>query len=213
MNAENEVPFELYRGDADKYGTRKLKDTIHFFQLQTNLINSGQGRKIHEEPLQELIKKHVGIGWQQTHFLSFSSICSTAFGYGCGNMDMKVTDQEDYYSESFEDTREYDFALITFHTDKVKWREIEPGVYEGLFAPSLKMFSRITDNYRAILIDVVTVLTRANSDEDTMALANATRDKEWLLLPATHILLNSDQVEYSAIFDAACISYRKYISK
>lgn len=211
MNTNSKIPLKLYRGDADNSGVRKLKDTIRNFQLQTNLINGGHGRDITEYPLKELIKRHVGIGWRQTHFLSFSSNIVTTFYYGSGKIAEGHSDPTAFYTECFED-EDYDFALITFHSDRINWKEIEPGIFEGLFTPSLFMFSRLTNNYRIILVDVVTVLTLAHRNEYKISLANAIRDKEWLLLPATHILLNSNRVEYSAILDGACISYKKYFS-
>lgn len=61
MESIKNIPLKLYRGDADRSGIRKLKETIHFGQLQTNLINGGEGRVIREKPLQELIHKHVGL--------------------------------------------------------------------------------------------------------------------------------------------------------
>lgn len=100
MNTNTRILLELYGGDADKFGVRKLKDTIHFSQLQTNLINGGHGRDITEYPLQELIKKHVGVGWQQTHFLSFSTNIDNAFKYGSGNIDAEYSDPTEHYSEN-----------------------------------------------------------------------------------------------------------------
>ena len=40
------------------------------------------------------------------------------------------------------------------HTDKVEWKELEPGIYEGMYEPILLKFSRIVSKYRVILIDV-----------------------------------------------------------
>ena len=59
-----EIPsILLFRGDSDYSGQRFLKHTLHHGQLQTNLINGGNGRKIHETPIVDLVNKHVEIGF------------------------------------------------------------------------------------------------------------------------------------------------------
>lgn len=211
MNTAFKIPSELYRGDADKHGARKLKETIHFGQLQTNLINGGEGRLINEVPLQQLINRHIGINWRQTHFLSFSDNLFTAFRYGIGTSETITEDLVQQQAEYQEDISDFGFAIITLHSDKVNWDEIEPGVFEGFYTPSLTKFTMLTEAYRIILIDVVKVFTLSNNAKYAASLKNALRDNEWLVLPATPVLFNSGQAEYSAILDGACISYKKYL--
>lgn len=209
MESVKNIPLKLYRGDADRSGIRKLKETIHFGQLQTNLINGGEGRAIMEKPLQELIHKHVGIGWDKTHFLSFSRNKLTALGYASGIVGDNKLYNEFEYAGYYENDSEYDFVLLTLHTDKVVWREIELGAFEGIYEPELLKFSRSGQPYRVILINVEQVLRESKNNSYQDSLANAMRDEEWLLLPATLVMLNSDRTEYSAILDCACISYEK----
>lgn len=209
MESTKNIPLKLYRGDADRKGIRKLKETIHFGQLQTNLINGGEGRVIMEKPLQELINKHVGTGWDKTHFLSFSSDKLTALGYAAGIVGGNNLYNELEYAGYYEKNSEYDFVLFTLHTDRVAWNEIENGVFEGLYEPGLLKFSRSSQPYRVILINVEQVLRESGNNSYHNSLANAIRDKEWLLLPATLTMLNSGRMEYSAILEGACISYEK----
>ena len=209
MESIKNIPLKLYRGDADRNGIRKLKETIHFGQLQTNLINGGEGRVIMEKPLQELINKHVGVGWDKTHFLSFSSNKFTALGYAAGIVGDNNLYNEFDYTGYYENDSDYDFALLTLHTDKVLWNEIEHGVFEGLYEPGLLKFSQSGQPYRVILINVEQVLRESGNNAYKDSLANAIRDKEWLLLPATLIMFNFGRMECSAILDGACISYEK----
>ena len=168
-----EIPPKLYRGDADSKGIRMLKETIHFGQLQTNLINGGEGRVIMEKPLQELINEHVGIGWNKTHFLSFSSSITTALGYGASVPGDKTFENELEYDEYYDNDSSHDFILLTLHTDKAEWVEIGSGIYEGLYSPSLLKFSLLVKQYRVILINVEEVLrTSANNDYQN-SVANA----------------------------------------
>lgn len=209
MESIKNIPLKLYRGDADRSGIRKLKETIHFGQLQTNLINGGEGRAIMEKPLQELIHKHVGIGWDKTHFLSFSSNKPIALGYAAGIIGDNNLYNQFEYADHYENDSDYDFVLLTLHTNKVVWNEIEHGVFEGFYEPGLLKFSRLGQRYRVILINVEQVLRESGNNSYQDSLANAMRDEEWLLLPATLVMLNSDRMEYSAILDCACISYEK----
>lgn len=195
MDSIKNIPFKLYRGDADRNGIRKLKETIHFGQLQTNLINGGEGRIIMEKPLQELINKHVGIGWDKTHFLSFSSNKITALGYAAGIVGDNNSYNEFEYAVYYENNSDYDFVLLTLHPDKVMWNEIEHGVFEGKYKPELLKFSRLGESYRVILINVEQVLRESVNNSYQDSLANAKRDKEWLLLPATLTMLNSGRKE------------------
>ena len=82
------LPKYLYRGDKDPHNHRQLRATINSGLLLTNLCNGGNGREIFSKPFGQLINKHIGIGWDKTHFLSFSTDESTAINYGCHNMTM-----------------------------------------------------------------------------------------------------------------------------
>jgi hypothetical protein len=198
----NKIPKYLYRGDSDKSGVRLLKNTLHFNQFQTNLINGGNGREIIEKPILNLIDKHVGIGWSPTCFLSFSKCEKIAFRFGMHCGISEVDKEIERCIEYFENDNNWEFVIITIDTQKINWHFLEDGVYEGLYKPSLAEFANLV-NYRIALIDVAQVLQ--NTDDYKDSLENALRDEEWLILPATLIPF-SNGYEYSAILDGNCIS-------
>lgn len=75
------------------------------------------------------------------------------------------------------------------------------GIFEGFYKPQLKKF-RANEYYKILLINVNEFLT--NYDGFELSKSNSSRDKEWLIFPATEIKLNFDIVEYSAILDGGC---------
>lgn len=207
----NPIPDHLYRGDDDRAGIRKLKSTIQHNQYQTNLINGGEGRTIFETPITKLINVHVGVGWDKTHFLSFSEDILTASRYGSRNLLLSQSELEDHYTEYLEDDEKWTFALITLQTDNIDWTVLDKGVYEGFYDPTLRLFENTSARYRVILLDVKTILSGwKNFDASyNKAFSNAVRDKEWLLLPATIVALNGSFHEYSAILDGRPIKCKK----
>ncbi len=198
------IPKYLYRGDSDSKDVRKLRATIDFSQLQTNLINSGNGREIIERPLLELVDKHVGLGWAKTHFLSFSEDESVAFRFGLSCELHDVESRLSDYSEYLESDREWDFVILKLDTQLITWRQIGNGIYEGFF----KAFKNNQVN-RVICLDVFKVLIGQPSYQVSLNLASC--DKEWLILPASPVTLNSNITQLSAILSGSCISdIRKY---
>ena len=197
-----EIPNFLYRGDSDLKDKRLLKNTLHHYQLQTNLINGGDGREINEKPLLELINKHVDIGWENTHFLSFSENKETAirFGINCEIEDVESRFSE--YNEYFDYEREWDFALITVDTNKISFKKVGQGIYEGYYKPTLTEFRNYIQ-YKIFLLNVVECLDGFLGYDKSKY--NAKRDEEWLILPATCKQLNIG-IENSAILDGGIIS-------
>jgi hypothetical protein len=101
--------------------------------------------------------------------------------------------------------RDWDYVIIKLDLLRVKWRQISPGIYEGLYPTDKTKFAKTSPNYRAILIDVLEAINVLSTDPAHSTItANASRDREWLILPATPIALNFGQIEYSGILD---ISY------
>lgn len=173
-----ELPI-LYRGDGDYRGDRDLKRLFQQGLVATNLVNGGFGREIFETPLRDSIKKHVNYKWTKTHFLSFSEDVDRAFTFGIGqtNPGMKY---ENYYEED----NLWDFLVITLDCKTLlSVTEIADGVFSAHFEPSFLQFK---PKYNLVLIDVVKALRSKSpsNDEDRSALANAEKDKEWLILPA-----------------------------
>ena len=76
------LPKNLFRGDSDKNNQRDVKTLINSGIIKTNLCNGGNGREIFNNSLGQLVNRHIGVGLDKTHFLSFSSNEQTAFYYG-----------------------------------------------------------------------------------------------------------------------------------
>lgn len=208
LDRQMKIPDNLFRGDADKTGQRLLRDTINHWQLQTNLISGGYGRKIFEDPLVELINQHINIGWGKTHFLSFSEDQTTALIYGSSlSYD---TFEKVRYGMILDETN-WSFVLMTLGTHKLELFEKSKGIFEGRFIPSLKKFAN-HPFVSMLLVDAYTVLT--NDPRRSLyeqAIHNADRDKEWLIFPTTPVLFENGTVEYTALLDGACLtSIEKY---
>ncbi len=213
MNSPDTImPPNLFRGDSDPTGNRKLKSTIIDQQFQTNLINGGVGRVIFEAPLQHLVNEHISIGWEKTHFLSFSEDYHTAFKYGANNLILSIHDRDIQYAEYFNSGTNWDFAILELEPNKIRWNVIRPGLYEGFYSPTLIEFSRLNIEYRILLLNVEEILLSANNANYKQSVEKAKIDKEWLLLPATIKQFNFNQWEYSAILDGSCIKSKKFKS-
>jgi len=194
------LPEVLYRGDSDRQGIRMLKSTIRNGLLCTNLINGGIGAAV-RRPLIDLVKSHINPGWAKTHFLSFSESEERAMGFGSHG----ITNNR---NPIYNDDSTWSFALLKFYPLKVDYTFIEKGVYRGFYNQSLIAFP---NGCWIFLINTVEYL-KANSQLNTDSqLKNAKRDKEWLILPATPILLNLNIIEYSAKVDMSdVIEYELY---
>ncbi len=195
----NQLPKYLYRGDADPLNNRKLKETYNSGLLLTNLCNGGNGREIFSNALENLINKHIALGWDKTHFLSFSSNEQTAFMYG-GN------GKENY--EVYDNLETWDFTVLTFNTtllipDSIK--EIEIGIFKAEFLPTCNEF---LPSYKVVIIDTLSHLKSISKSgtDYTLAIKKAKDDNEWLILPASPFGYNG---EFTAKFDTACISDKR----
>lgn len=196
------IPDFLYRGDSDFKNKRLLKNTLHHYQLQTNLINGGDGREINEKPILELIDKHVDAGWEHTHFLSFSENEKTAIRFGINCEFEEVDNRFAEYDEYFDYEAKWDFAIVVIDTNKISITEVGQGIYEGYYKPTLKEFMN-HKHYRIFLLNVVECLDGYSGHDKSKY--NAKRDEEWLILPATPKPLNFG-IENSAILDGGIIS-------
>jgi len=194
------IPKYLFRGDADPLNKRKLKETYKSGLLLTNLCNGGNGREIFNNSLESLVNKHIAVGWDKTHFLTFSTNENTAFLYGSNGRE---------YFELYDDFEQWDFTVITFDTSQLisdSIHRIADGIYKAEFFPTCKEF---LPSYKVILIDTLTHLisisTKNNLDFST-AIEKARTDGEWLILPASPFGNNG---EFTAKFDTACISDKR----
>lgn len=194
------LPRFLYRGDSDINNMRKLRETFSSELLLTNMCNGGDGREIFSNPLEQLINKHISVGWAKTHFLSFSTCEETAFHYG--SLD-KASDEVYGINES------WDFAVFSFDTSRLiqdSIKEISTGIYSAQFIPACKEF---LPTYKLILIDAVSHLKYISLQHHldiTEAITKANLDHEWLILPASPFGHNS---EFTGKFDTACITDRR----
>lgn len=189
------LPQLLFRGDRDPENKRDLKATLGSGLMLTNLCKGGSGKAIFNQPLKKSINAHVAIGWDKTHFLSFSESKDTAIHYASADKE---------YDETYEIKETWDFALMTFQTSRLtetSIKQIDKGVFHAQFLPTCNEF---VPSFKIFLIDIVTHLkSLVNSDTDlTKAISNAERDKEWLILPAFPF----GNGEYSSKLDTNCIS-------
>jgi len=201
------IPEILYRGDDDRFKIRNLKTTLHFSQLQTNLLNGGQGHAIFNTPLLKLVADHVDPGWATTHFLSFSEEKKVAYRFALhceyDEVDTLIEDYNEYYQSG----PDWDFAIIGIDTRRITWKLLAAGIYEGTYQPQLLEFKMFPGIYKVILINVQEAIKHLPSLTNFIAVnANATKDKEWLLLPATEMIMNTGKIEYSGVVDGNCIS-------
>ena len=191
------LPKYLYRGDRDSLNTRKLKNTVGSGLLLTNLCSGGDGKKIFNQTLAASINTHVSIGWDKTHFLSFSEDEERALYYATGNFND--------YEEVYDLKGAWDFVLLTFDTGRLtdaSIEEVKSGLYKANFIPSCKEFQPSFPTY---LIDVskhLKSLSAHTAIDLRKAIANAEQDKEWLVLPAFPF----GNGEFSSKLDTNCIS-------
>jgi hypothetical protein len=198
------IPKLLFRGDSDKQNFRKIKETFNSGVLLTSLSSGGVGKIIFKQPLNELIVKHIGVGWNKTHFLSFSSNKDIALKYG--------SDKENI-EEVYNDNENWDFLLFTFSTElliKEKIIEVSTGVYKAEFHPNCKEF---LPTFTIILIncyDYLSHITEGNKLNFKKEINNAKKDSEWLILPA-NLMRNGFELT-SKLDDACIIGKQKYKS-
>lgn len=196
----HKLPKYLYRGDADPYNKRKLKETFRSGLLMTNLCNGGNGREIFSDSLENLINKHIAVGWDKTHFLSFSINEQTAFLYGANGKE---------HFEVYDDSEQWDFTVLTFNTTRLRAdniNKIAVGIYKAEFFPTCKEF---LPTYKVILIDTLSHLTSISTKSSfdfSNAIKNAKADSEWLIFPASPFGYNG---EFTAKFDTACITDKR----
>lgn len=200
MKNKIELPRFLFRGDSDQDNYRDVRATINSGLLLTPLCKGGNGREIFSNSIGQLANRHIGKVWEKTHFLSFSSDEQTAFHYGS---------RDKQHDEVYDYKENWDFAVFTFDTtlliqDSIK--EIDRGIYFAQFAPTCKEF---LPTYNVVLINapihLKSIATTINLDLTT-AIANATRDNEWLILPASPF---GYQGEFTGKLDTYCITAKR----
>lgn len=189
----------LYRGDSDENELRYLRTTSHYGQLQTNLINGGKCDEINED-WKKLLDKHVNIGWNSTHFLSFSENKNTAIRFGLNVKNLNEGIPEIY--ETSRDTRG-SFAIIKMNSDKIEFirdNDVQ-GIYHGKYKPGLTMYQHLT-YFEIIAINVTECIVK-NKFHIPQAKKNSMEDREWLLLPNTKTPISGAicRRENSAILD------------
>ena len=201
------IPSILYRGDEDLNNIRNLKATLHHYQLQTNLLNGGQGHMIFDTPIIDLIAKHVDPGWIKTHFLSFSEDKKTALRFGMHCEYNVVENDLENFIEYHEDDQDWTFAIIAIDTTIISWKAMGIGIYEGCYKSGLNKFKFFPGNSKMILINVAEAINvYPKLSNYSIVHENAKRDQEWLLLPASEMIMNTGVLEYSGIMDGSCIS-------
>lgn len=211
----------MYRGDADPEKKRNLKEVYPgslYSGLLTNMSDSGNGLEIFSESIIGLINRHVEIGSNKSHFLSFSESRDRAIFFATSNSKSgfkKVKLDENW-----------DAGLITLDTTKfVRCREIETGVFKcqyqsrthtvnpclsteatnrEIIEAAVSSLIAATKLIDILLIDVVNLLRTRKNTNLAQAIANAERDSEWIVLP----LEPAQDIpgEFTARLDDGCIS-------
>ena len=204
---EAKIP-DLYRGDSDPQNKRKIHQLYNpninggFSSsnlLISNLNNSGNGKEIFNSPFHNLVIKHVGSEWHNTHFLSFSECEERAKYYGSeGGKNYIPYIEGDIWG----------FFILTLSLNKLQNREISEiasGIYKVNYQTCLQEF-----NFQAtiLLINVIkyfTYLLNENVQFSETIFLNAKTDKEWLILP-----VNSFSNQYSFKIAADIVSKIEY---
>lgn len=212
------IPKLLYRGDADsqkKRGLRSCYPGSSYSCLRTNLCNGGSGQAIFSLPLVSTVTNHVAVGWDKTHYLSFSESRDKALEFASGRSSKRLEPV---------DGSPWDAALMTLDTDLfTSCAEVTNGVYrctysgKNIFGSSqlsiAENVARQLNNaphagcsVEILVIDVVSFLrTSPNPSRHVVpnAIANAERDSEWLVLPIN--LSEGVAGEFTGLLDDACI--------
>ena len=158
-------------------------------------------------PIIHLVANHVDPGWAKTHFLSFTEDKLTALRFGLDCEYDQVANKSENYIEYYEDGHDWTFAIIAIDTQSINWIEIGTGIYYGSYKPGLTKFKTFPGNSKMILIDIAKAIqVHKQNSSFAKVLTNAIRDKEWLLLPASEMVMNTGIVEFSGIMDGSCIS-------
>lgn len=193
------LPKLLYRGDSDKNNERKLRQTISSGVLLTNLSNGGNGKEIFTSDFNQLINKHIDIGWSKTHFLSFTTNESKAFQYAS---------KSDEFEEIYDFSENWDFSILTFDFNTLLTETIKKynnGLYYAEFIPTCREFY---PRFRILLVDSFEYLKNKydTKSDFQQAILNAERDNEWLILP-----LNSFEFtgELTSKLDNNCITEKR----
>jgi hypothetical protein len=199
------LPDKLYRGDNDRAGKRRLRATLSHGQLDTNLIDGGDGERIFKEPVWRLINEHVLSVYERSDFLSFTADKNSAFRFG---MHAQVISDEmidqccEYYMEQ---DNAWDFAILTLDTTHLRIVDRPAaGIYEARYFPTLLEFQS-QGFFRIFLIDVHEALNSAGDAIYRTSIEYSRFDDEWLVLPAMPKLFNNGKVQLSAHMDAGCI--------
>ena len=198
----NMLPRFIYRGDSDPSNKRRLREVYPgsvYGCILTNLSNHGSGLEIFTQSLTLSANKHVGEGWGQSHFLSFSQELGRAMVFASGPCGHKL-------KPSINDAS-WDTSLITLETQRFKKIEkLENGVFRcsylghlpnggsNLSVPQhiIRQFAKSNHAGKLstiVLIDVVSFFDSQKFKSSlnlNYAIKNAKRDSEWLVIPIDH---------------------------
>lgn len=215
------LPKLIFRGDADPNGRRKLREVFPgsaYGGLLTNLSNHGQGLEIFSQDFQDIVNRHISIGWNKTHFLSFSCSRDRAIYFAGGESKLRLKPS---------DSDNFDSAIFVLNTEKfTDVRLISPGVFLCSYPSksvtgaqnlpignsilrALSAFKNPASTSTLLLIDATTYLKQEASSNKMYflsALKNAQRDEEWLALPLD--LCEGVPGEFSALLDDGCLDHQ-----
>jgi hypothetical protein len=181
------------------------------------MANGGNPFEIFNDPLIESIQRHVDIGWERTHFLSFSECYKVAWRFAAGHEEREM-------SHSMNNL--WDAAIFTFDTNQLSdFQYLEPGIFAATF-PGRSLIGD-TDNHgykimrylanreyqgqpvSILLIDVVSQIKARIAQFPNLhsALKKAQTDLEWLVLPKDQPIGDAAiSGGFTACLDDGCIA-------
>lgn len=211
------IPQYLFRGDSDPQRKRQLRSAwpgSSAYGIFSNLSNSGVGHDIFNSPLKALVNRHVAIGWEKSHFLSFSESRERALDFAAGPTKVELKSIE---------SDPWDTCLMTLCTDCfiAEPEQLEIGAYKCIYrglaprridalplaeyiAATVAVLSQTRPNIEILLVNVERFLTEKAQAVFQEALNNAQRDREWLVLPLDRF--DPGSPELTSKLDDACIT-------
>lgn len=185
----------------------------------TNLASGGVGREIFSTPLVDSIRRHVDIGWEKTHFLSFSETYSTAerFAGATDKRRLVMTEQSDWDAaiividtKCFKVDEVCDSGLYRCHYELIPKNHCKHDLSDLLAHQIPRQIASIYRHNRPVpilLIDLVSYLNGQKAKgvcRIEESLSKASNDSEWLILPVESVPKIPD--EYTAALDISCVS-------
>lgn len=212
----------LWRGDSDSLNSRLLRTTLPVAEgLASNMINGGNPFALSQQGFVQSITNHVSLGWQHTHFLSFSKNKQIAQGFAIGHSGKQLqrSNQQNWDTLIVEldmnrlthiQSLAAGMDHYTFQELPLQQNLIQIPLFPLGLARQLAFQNRISSIRNILMIDVHQHLTQLQTTGQSIsqqAISNAQRDQEVLILPLDPIQGSGGS---TALLDFGCISNIEY---